>query len=46
MTRFFPVTIILLSVGACLTYLFKGDYARAVYWGAGSLLTLSTLFIH
>lgn len=40
----FPSLMIVLSVGSAIVYAFDGDWRRAVYWGAASVLTASVTF--
>ena len=35
----FPVTLILLDIGAAIVYAFDADWRRAVYWLAAAVLT-------
>lgn len=42
--RILPVTMIVLSMGASVTYLAAGDVRRAIYWIAAATLTTTVTF--
>jgi hypothetical protein len=39
MTRLFPCTMVVLSVGAAVVYACCGDARRAIYWTAAAVIT-------
>jgi len=41
MTLLFPIGMMLLSAGASVVYGFEGDWRRAVYWAAATIITLA-----
>ncbi len=40
----FPLTLILLDVGAAVFYGFSGDWRKAVYWIAAAVLNAAVTF--
>jgi len=44
MTKIFPSIMILMSLGAAVTYLFDGDWRRTIYWIAAAILTTTVTF--
>jgi hypothetical protein len=43
-TRLFPVAMLVLSVGAAVVYAHAGDWRRALYWTAATVITVSVTF--
>lgn len=37
----FPITLIVLDIGAAIVYAFDADWRRAIYWSAAAVLTWS-----
>ena len=44
-TQIFPAILMVLDLGAAAVYFYNGDKAKALYWVAASVITLSTLFM-
>lgn len=44
LTRAFPLTLIVLDLGAASIYLWCGDLRRTIYWTAAAILTASVTF--
>jgi hypothetical protein len=42
--RFLSCVSIVISISACVGYLFAKDYRRAIYWGSAATLTASVTF--
>jgi hypothetical protein len=42
--QFMPFASMVISALAAIAYLYAGDYRRAVYWVAASVLTASVTF--
>ncbi len=40
----FPVTLIILDLGAGLVYGFQGDYKKLIYWIAAAILNITVTF--
>ena len=40
----FPCTLILLDVGAAIVYAVAGDWKKAVYWVAATVLNITVTF--
>lgn len=40
----FPLLLILLDVGAAITYAIQKDYKKAVYWIAAAVLNVTVTF--
>ncbi len=45
MAKLFPVILIFLDLGAAVVYLWNGEYAKSVYWGAAAVLNWSILWM-
>lgn len=43
-TKVFPTILILLDLGASLSYLIAGDIRRAIYWFAAAVLTATVTY--
>lgn len=39
-----PCLMIAASVGACVVYVWLGDWRRAMYWAAAAVITASVTF--
>jgi hypothetical protein len=44
MTRFLPIIMITLSIGAAIVYAYDGDIRHSLYWAAAALITGTVTF--
>lgn len=42
--KLFATLMIVLSAAACIAYACQGDWRRAIYWGAATVLTASVTY--
>jgi hypothetical protein len=43
-TKIFPISLIILDIGASIVYLYFKDYRRCIYWIAAAILTITVTF--
>ena len=44
MSIIFPVCIMCMQMGAAIAYAARGDWRRALYWAAATVLTIAVTF--
>jgi hypothetical protein len=44
MTKLFPSILVLLDLGAAVSYFVAGDWKRSIYWLAAATLTITVTF--